>query len=474
MDTQSFFDWQIKLSSDFQLQRNYRWEAKALHVEHRLQCLKKLKQWIENNQSQIIEVLNADFNKPPMETLSTEIFPTIGEISFLIDELPYWVKPQPKASGFLMLGAESEVRFEPKGNVLVISPWNYPFHLAVVPLAGALAAGNTVILKPSELTPATSKLIREMCEVLFKPELVKVIEGGAEVSEHLLTLPFDHIFFTGSTNVGRKVYQAAAKNLTPVTLELGGKSPVIVDKSANLQKAAKKIVWSKFLNGGQTCVAPDYLYIHKEVEAEFIEYFKSEIAAQHRDEQNSKSSMARAVSQRHAVRLSQMINEAKERGANVIHGGSCNVEDRFIEPTLISNVNYEMKLMTEEIFGPILPMLTFSDVNFVINEITTQEKPLALYVFSSDEEFVEAVLSRTSAGGCVVNDLILHLANHNLPFGGVGASGIGRYHGLYSLKEFSHEKAVMKKGPMSVFTSIVSSPYTSLKEAILKFVIRFQ
>ncbi len=417
-------------------------------IAERRKRLKRLLNWILDNRQRINKAIFEDFGKPAAEVDISEVYPAIDELRNALRNLEQWTKPEKVDAPLNYLGTRSEVRYEPKGNCLIISPWNYPFLLAVGPLISCLAAGNTAILKPSELTPNTSALICKMVSEVFAPDVVQAFDGDVDVSKELLKLPFDHIFFTGSPGVGKIVMKAAAENLSSVTLELGGKSPAIVDKTADLKDAGKRIAFGKFLNNGQTCIAPDYLLVHEEV----IDALKEQIIFQtkklfgdgERVTINSES-YGKIVSSKHFQRLHELLDEAIEKGANVEMVGEADSEKLFFPPTLISNVSSGSRILEEEIFGPLLPLIPFKDALEPVNLINSKPKPLALYVFARNKSFVESILTSTSSGGACINDCVLQFAHGNLPFGGVNNSGIGKSHGFSGFLAFSNQKPVLKQ-----------------------------
>ncbi|MBC3541803.1 aldehyde dehydrogenase [Rufibacter sediminis] len=409
-------------------------------LEFRRQILRRLQEAIEKEEAAIIAALAQDFGKPPFETYATEIAILLSEIKFLLRHLPQWVKLRKVKSSFLNFPSRDAIYAEPYGVSLVIGAWNYPFQLTLSPMLGAIAAGCCAILKPSELTPATSQLTARLIQENFPPEYLAVVQGGPEVSQTLLELSFDKIFFTGSVPVGKIVAQAAAKQLIPVTLELGGKSPCLVDETANLAVAAKRIVWGKFLNAGQTCVAPDYLLVQESVAAPLLEHLAQTITEFYGSSPAESPDFARIINERHFNRLKGLL--AQE---NVYAGGQTDAARRFIAPTLLSGVTWEHPIMQEEIFGPLLPVLTFQTLPEAIAQVNAQPKPLALYFFTENGKAKEAVLTRTSSGGACINDTISHLTNPFLPFGGVGTSGHGNYHGKASFDAFSHQKSILMK-----------------------------
>ncbi len=422
-------------------QRKFFHDQKTKPVELRLLRLKALYCGILKYEQQLTEALKQDLNKSAFDSYTTEIGYTLKEISHTIKYLERWCKPKKVCKApIYFVGAKSYIINEPYGVTLIIAPWNYPFQLAIVPLIGALAAGNTAIVKPSELTPNVSKALSVMLEELFPAELVAVVEGGKEVSESLLRQKFDYIFFTGSTEVGKIVMESAAKNLVPVTLELGGKSPTIVHKDANLPLAARRIAWGKFLNAGQTCVAPDYVYVHSEVKKEFLVLLKEEIKKMYGVSPLQNKDYTRIIHKKHFDRLTSLLT-----GAKVVIGGESDEGNLLIEPTVLDQVTWCMPVMKEEIFGPILPTMEYDDIQVAISEIVSKPKPLALYLFTESKKIEDNILRNISFGGGCINDTLYHLTQPYLSFGGVGESGMGSYHGEYSFQTFSHQKSIVKQ-----------------------------
>ncbi len=406
----------------------------------RKKLLIRLSEEISNSESLIIDALHKDFKKPAFETILTEISVVQSEIKTAIKQLNRWSEPKKVWPSLLNFPSSDQIISEPYGKVLVISPWNYPFQLALVPLVSAIAAGNEVIVKPSEHSLHTSALLQKIIAAVFEPEQAKVILGDATVGQGLLDKKWDYIFFTGSTKVGHIVAQAAAKNLTPVTLELGGKNPCIVDASASLELAAKRIVWGKFINVGQTCIAPDYLLLHESVGGVFIELLKNEIRKTYGDDPQKSPDYGRIINQNHWQRL---VNLTKQ--AEIALGGNFDASDLYLSPTLLLNPQENSELLTEEIFGPILPVLTYKNQEELDAHILKNPKPLALYVFSNHSEFINKIIHRYSFGGGCINDTLVHFANQKLPFGGIGNSGLGAYHGRWGFETFSHKKSMIKK-----------------------------
>jgi aldehyde dehydrogenase (NAD+) len=428
----------------------------------RKQQLKKLYTAIKMYESLIKEALYKDLNKSSFEAYATEIGFTLHSIRKTQKHLKKWMQLRKEKTPYYHLFTKSYIKPEPLGQVLIIGPFNYPFHLVIEPLIGAIAAGNTVVIKPSEYTTNTEQIIKQMIEETFDPEYIRVVTGGKDVTSELIKLPFDHIFFTGSTQVGKIIYQEAAKNLVPVTLELGGKSPVIIDKTANLKVAANRIVFGKFINAGQTCIAPDYIYIDESIKEEFIPLLKAAIDAFY---PKIDDSYGKIVNVKHYNRLINLIDQNK-----VIYGNVQDANAHKISPTIMDNVSFNDAIMQEEIFGPILPMITFTTIDEVIDKLKTLDKPLALYLFTSNAAVEDDVFNKLSFGSGAINDTITQVATHYLPFGGVGASGIGSYHGKQSFETFSHHKTYIKK--TTKYDSKLAYPPYKNKEKLIKRVLK--
>lgn len=439
---------------------------KTKNIESRLTHLKTLKTEILSKEQAIYDALKQDFQKSEFESFISEFGIVISELNLAIKNLKDWVKPEGVKSSILTFPSRDYIYKDPYGAVLIIAPWNYPFLLAIEPLIMAVAAGNTVVLKPSELTKNTSQLITDIVENVFPKEYVASIQGGVETSTELLAQRWDYIFFTGSVSVGKIVAQAASKHLTPVTLELGGKSPCIIDDSVDLNLTAKRIVWGKFLNGGQTCIAPDYIIVKSNIKTEFIEALKKEITKAYGENPIDSPDFPRIINTKNTVRLANML-----KNQNVVFGGDINEDSCFISPTLIDNPALDSAVMSEEIFGPILPILTFETKEDIEKIIYNYEKPLSLYVFSNNNSFVDDILKTFSFGGGVINDVLIHFGNHKLPFGGVGNSGMGAYHGKLGFDTFSHRKAIIKRGNW-IDPPIRYAPYKD-KLGILKRMFKF-
>lgn len=409
-------------------------------IGYRKEILTRLLNAVIVHENEIVSALKADFNKPEFETVVTETSYVISDLKYTIKNISNWAKPEMVFPFILNIPSSDTIYKEPYGKVLVIAPWNYPFQLALCPVIAAVAAGNQVVLKPSELTPNTAAIIQKIIAGIFPINHVEVIQGDAEVATQLLAQRWDYIFFTGSVAVGKIVAKAAAANLTPVTLELGGKNPCIVDETANLQLAAKRIVWGKFINAGQTCIAPDYILVHQKSKNKFIEFLKAEITTAYGENPEISPDFARIINTKNWTRLVKMIDETK-----IIFGGKYNNETNYLAPTLIEENNLESLIMQDEIFGPLLPILTYTDESEIEAIITKYEKPLGFYIFSERKKFCDAIIAKYSFGGGCINDTMIHFSNKKLPFGGVGHSGIGAYHGKLSFDIFSHHKGVVKK-----------------------------
>lgn len=421
-------------------------------IEFRIEQLKKLKQVIKKNEKEILDALYQDLRKPEFEAYTNEVGFALNTISYMIKNIKKFSEKKRVKVPFHQIGSKAYYQYEPFGTVCIIGPFNYPFQLLIEPMIGAMAAGNTIILKPSSYTKATEAIIVKMIKSTFDSAYIDVFTGDREVTSDLINSPFDKIFFTGSVGVGKIVMEAAAKNLVPVTLELGGKSPTIVDRTANVDIAAKRIAWGKFINAGQTCIAPDYVYVHQDVEESFYTSLKKYLVEFYGEEADKSPDYGRIVSPKHFDRLVGLIDHHK-----VLSGGQSNKEDLYIAPTLLKDVNWDDSVMEDEIFGPILPILRYESIEDVIHAIISRPKPLALYLFTENDALEEMVLNRISFGGGAINDTISHVATH-LPFGGVGHSGMGAYHGKYSFQEFSHRKSILKKST-KMDIKLVFPPY---------------
>lgn len=411
-------------------------------ISFRKEQLKKLSKAIKSYESDILEALYTYLGKNKVEAYATEIGITLKSIKNARKELKNWTKTKNVDTPLYLFPTKSYIKKEPYGTVLIIAPFNYPFQLVFEPLIGAIAAGNTAIIKPSELTPNVARVIKRLINETFDANYIEVIEGGIEETQTLIHLPFDYVFFTGSENVGKIVYQAASENLVPVTLEMGGKSPVIVDETANIKVASERICFGKFTNAGQTCVAPDYILVHESVKDDLITALSKTLREFYGQNIQQSPDYGRIVNLKHYHRLTSLLNSEQ---MNIVFGGHSDEDERYIEPTLLDHVTSDSAIMQEEIFGPILPILTYQSLDEAIAFIHQRPKPLSLYLFSEDENATQRVINELSFGGGAINDTLMHLANPKLPFGGVGASGMGRYHGKYSFDTFTHEKSYIFK-----------------------------
>ncbi|SFX45759.1 aldehyde dehydrogenase (NAD+) [Thermoactinomyces sp. DSM 45891] len=434
-------------------------------LSFRLEMLERLRFTVKEFESRLFTALQKDLGKNEYEAYLMEIGMVYKEISFAKKHLKSWMKPVRVANPITLFGAKSRIYSEPFGVSLIIAPWNYPVQLLLNPLIGSISAGNCSVLKPSEYTPHVSQVLSHLIEGVFPSEYIAVVEGGVETSKELLELPFDHIFFTGSTSVGKVVMKAAAEHLTPVVLELGGKSPVIVERDANLDLAARRIVWGKFSNSGQTCVAPDYLLVHEEVKSELIQLIQKHISIVYGEDPLASDNFGSIVSQRHFERLREFL-----RDGEAVVGGKVAEGQLRISPTILDQVSWDSPIMEDEIFGPILPVFTYQSLSECIKRIQQYTKPLALYLFTEDNEIVETVLHNVSFGGGCVNDTVVHLSNIHLPFGGVQHSGQGAYHGKFSFDAFSHRKGIVHQ--TTRFDPNIRYPLKGNKISLLRWLFR--
>lgn len=455
----------------FRLQKKNLSNLAATTSKERIVKIKAIMNWVLDNQERIAEALKADYRKGFYEVKLSEIMPVVSEAKYIIKHLDQWMRPEAVETPLKMLGTTSKVIHEPKGNCLIMSPWNYPFNLTLKPLLQAIAAGNAIIIKPSEMVANASKLLAEMIHELFQPNEITVIEGDASVATMLLNLPFNHIFFTGSPAIGKMVMQAASKHLASVTLELGGKSPTIVDETADIKFAGQTIAAEKFLNNGQTCIAPDYILIHRSRTRQLIEEMSKYIQKMYGDDASQSPDYCRIVNNKHFNRIKGLVDDALAKGAKVAIGGDTDSTENFIEPMVISHLNDEMRIMHEEIFGPVLPVLEFDNIEEVSTYINEREKPLALYIFSRKRNNIDYILQNTSSGAVVINETTIHYLQNNLPFGGVNNSGIGKSFGKYGFEEFSNKKAVVEN-KFSTF-SMFHPPATNRVMKMLDMVIKW-
>lgn len=434
-------------------------------IDFRIESLKKLQIAVLQHEKEIQEALRLDLGKPEFESYASEIGIVLDEIRSALKNVRSWSKPRKVRTPLAIFPGKSCIIPEPFGVVLIISPWNYPFQLAMVPLIGAMAAGNCCLIKPSEFAPQTSALVKKIIANTFPSNYVSVVEGDVKAAKKILLEKFDYIFYTGGTNAARSIMESAAKHLTPVTLELGGKSPAIVDRECNVQSAAKRIVWGKFFNTGQTCVAPDYVVVHQSIKRELIDHMVNTLQKFYGDDASQSEDYGRIINAKHFDRLRALMRNGK-----IVTGGKSSKKDRYIAPTLLDNVEWSDPVMQEEIFGPILPILSYDDLTAVIAKIRQRPKPLSLYLFSTNKQTQEEILNTLQFGGGCINDTLSHFANAKLPFGGIGESGTGQYHGKHSFDLFSHQKAIFKK-PKWLDLPIRYPPYKG-KLGIVKLILR--
>lgn len=460
----------------FDLQKNHSLILRSSTVEERIGLIRNLHDWILGHRDDIKKAMYADYRKPYTETDITEIYPVLSEAKHTIKNLKSWMKPKKVPTPVTFLGTKAHIQYEPKGSSLIIAPWNYPFNLAICPLVSALSAGCTVMIKPSEMTPHTSALIKEMIGELFNENIVSVIEGGLEASQQLLAKPFDHIFFTGSPMVGKIVMRSASEHLGSVTLELGGKSPVIIEQDADLRDAARKIASTKFINCGQTCVAPDFVLVPRSLRDEFVQNLNEAIDTLYVSEGQGVENSAdygRIVNERHFNRLTDLVENSVRQGATLAKGGKKIPEENFLEPTILTMVKDSMSVMEDEIFGPILPVMDYEKIDDAIKFVNKMPKPLALYAFSKSDKKLGYIFKKTSSGGAVANDCVLHFIHPELPFGGVNNSGIGKSHGHFGFLEFSNQKSVLKQRVGFTAVTPLFPPYNKTKEVLIDGLLKW-
>lgn len=460
----------------FALQQANRQHLRDTTAKERIEKLRRLRAALHNHRQDFHEAMYADFHKPAEEVDLTEIATVSIEIRHAMKHLTQWMKPKKVRTPLVLLGTSSEIRYEPKGVALIISPWNYPIDLTLGPLVGAIAAGCPTIIKPSEYTPHTSRLLKTMLASLFDEGEVALFEGDASVSQALLQHPFDHIFFTGSPAVGKIVMRAAAEHLSSITLELGGKSPTIVDETADVEEAAAKIAYGKLANAGQTCIAPDYVYVHERLHDDFVTALSKEAQALYGnqpDDRATNGDLAHIVNDNHVKRLQNLRDDALAGGASAAFGGTATSTPRFLDPTFLTDVPLDAEIMHEEIFGPLLPILPFHTLDEVLTTINSKPKPLALYLFSKSKANIEHIMNHTSAGGTTINDTLLHFIHPYLPFGGVNTSGIGQSHGHYSFLAFSNERAVLRQKFKNSLLRRFYPPYSGTKRKLIDWLLKY-
>lgn len=461
-----------KVQEIFAKQKANQFKVGNTTASQRKAKLKKLHKAILAYRQEIKDVLFEDYRKHPSEVDLTEIYPITHEIKHVSRRLRGWMRKQRVATPLSMLGSSSHIRYEPKGVVLIVSPWNFPFNLTFGPLVSAIAAGNTVIIKPSEMTPKSSDLMKKIVAEVFEEDEVALVEGGVETATELLKLPFNHIFFTGAPSIGKIVMKAASENLSSVTLELGGKSPTIIDETANIEVAARRIAWGKYLNNGQICIAPDYVFVHESKKDQFIQAVKENVAKFYTEDATQETSYSRIVNNRHFNRVKGMVDDAVEKGATVEFGAKFDGDQDYVSPTLMTDVSMESRLMTNEIFGPIMPVFSFNSIDEVIDEVNSREKPLALYIYSKSKRNINHVLANTRAGGSCVNHNAVHFFNSNLPFGGSNNSGIGKSHGRRGFEGFSNARGVLKQHVPNALEMLMP-PYNDFKQKLIDLTIKY-
>lgn len=460
-----------QIETSFQRLQDNRWKMAHTTAAERIKRLKKLRTAILRRQDELRAAMWQDFRKPAEEVNLSELHPALSEIQHTIKHLKTWMKPQKVPTPMHLFGTKGYVKHEPKGVVLLLSPWNYPFNLFINPLVTAISAGNVCMMRPSDKVKATSAMLKDLVEEVFPPEEVVVFTGPSSISNIMLELPFDHIFFTGSPNVGRSIMASASKHLASVTLELGGQSPVVVDETANIKEAAERLVWGKYINAGQTCVAPNHVFVHESVLKDFINEAKACIARHYGQTDATRKScqdFARIVDDRTHKRLGELLKSAVDAGAKVEIGGDLDASERYIAPTILSNVDSSNPIMDDEIFGPIMPIIPYRTLDEAIAAIQSRAKPLAMYIFSNNQKNIDRLLDTSTAGGTTINNTLIHFANGDLPFGGVGESGQGNYHGFFGFRNLSHERAVLvQKKPVG--TKMLFPPYNEKVQRMTKF-----
>lgn len=475
LPTQSSGQHTIAIADVFAGQRGTAMRWRTSTAAERIERIRRLRDAVQSAAPAIRTAAAADFRKPEAEVDLTELFTVVSEANMAIRKLRRWMKPQRVFPSLLMLGTQAWVEYQPRGRCLIVSPWNYPVNLSFCPLILALAAGNTAIIKPSELTPNLSAVMQKIIDDNFSSDEVALVQGDAEAAKSLLSLPFDHIFFTGSPALGKQVMAAAARHLTSVTLELGGKSPTVVDASADIEAAVGNVCWSKFMNNGQTCVAPDHVYLHESIAERFLTVLRHRLASVYGDSETARfesPDLARIVNHRHTARVCHLLDDACAKGAQIVFGGERREADCYVAPTVLDRVPPDAEIMSEEIFGPLLPVIRFKNLDEVIDRINAAEKPLALYVWGRDRQRVRTLLDRTSSGGACINNTVVQVLHPHLPFGGVNHSGMGSTHGEHGFRSFSHARAIANTwSPPSV--SLFYAPYTAQVKNLIRQVLRW-
>lgn len=461
-----------RIKQIFEAQRAHQYAVANTTARERSQKLKRLHDAVQKYREEIRQALYQDMRKPPAEVDMVEIYPIVSEIKHARRNLRRWMARQPVGTPLSLFGSSSWIHYEPKGVCLIIAPWNFPVQLTLGPLISAIAAGNTAILKPSEHTPHAAALMQKLIGEVFEEREVALVQGEVETAQALLALPFNHIFFTGSPAVGKIVMTAAAKNLASVTLELGGKSPTIVDETANLKTAAARIVAGKFVNNGQVCLAPDYLFVHESQKDRLLALLKQRLQASYGDNPAASDSYGRMVNQKHFERVKAYLADAEKRGVEVITGGRTDATEGFIAPTVVTEVPMDSELMDKEIFGPVLPVHTYTDLRKVIDFINRREKPLGLYIYSKNKKNIRRILNGTRSGGACINHNAIHFYNPNLPFGGSNHSGVGKAHGWFGFEAFSNARAVYKQNLPGAIDWL-TPPFNGWKQRLIDWTLRW-
>ncbi|MFT6879183.1 MAG: aldehyde dehydrogenase (NAD+) [Algoriphagus sp.] len=457
----------------FVSQKDHQYKVAKSTVKERKVKLRAIKKAVEITfRKDIQDAMMADFKKPSADVDLSEIFVVTSEVKHAIQHLGQWMRNKSVDTPLALLGSKSYIKYEPKGVCLIISPWNFPVNLTFGPLISAVAAGNTVIIKPSEMTPNTSGVMKKIIESIFDENEVAILEGAVETSTHLLQLPFNHIFFTGSPAIGKIVMKAAANHLASVTLELGGKSPTIIDETANIKSAAKRIAWGKFMNTGQICIAPDYVLVHESKKDVFVEEMNKQITSFYGENPKESDSYARVVNPKHTKRMVGYIQDSVSKGAKVITGGQSDENESYLAPTLVTDVPKDSALMQNEIFGPVMPICTFTDINAVIDDINAGEKPLALYIYSSSNKNIAHIENNTRAGGTCINNNAVHFFNNNLPFGGSNNSGIGKSHGFFGFEAFSNARGTYRQVIPGALEMLMP-PFSNFKRKLIELTVKF-
>ena len=465
-------DFKTQIDEIYNLQVSHKYTVAKLTINQRKEYLKKLESCILKYREEIEHALFLDLRKSKVEADSTEIYPVLSEIKLFNRNLKSWSKAKTVSNNLIFFGSRAQILPEPMGNCLIISPWNYPFQLCVLHLIACVGAGNTAILKPSEFTPNVANILTKIVEEVFHKQHVTVVEGEVEQTTYLLAKKFDHIHFTGSPKVGKVIMEAGSKFLSSVTLELGGKSPLVIDGTIPMQEVVEKVVWGKLINFGQTCIAPDYILIKENYQKEFIEKFIQHINSTFGENASKSEDLARIVNIQNFIRLKKLIQDAIDKGANCPFGNEFKEDELYIKPTLLTELSEDASINEEEIFGPIFPIYTFKEVDEVINVINQKEKPLALYVFSKDNQFIEKIKQQTSSGAFVINETLIHILHPNLPFGGVNNSGIGTSTGYSGFKDFSHLKPILKVNRLLSPSKFLNYPYSKNTQKIVDLLIK--